>query len=38
MVPSGRHGVAQGMERLLKKLNLLLVGDKKWRGRDTRSL
>lgn len=37
MVPSGRHGVAQGMERL-KKLNLSLVGNKKWRGRDTRSL
>lgn len=27
MVPSGRHGVAKGMEQLLMKLNMLLIGN-----------
>lgn len=37
MVPSGRHGVAKGMERLLMKLNLLLIVNRQ-KGRDIRSL
>lgn len=33
MVPSGRHGVATGMERLLLKLNLLLIGNREMEGK-----
>lgn len=32
MVPSGRHGVAKGMERLLMTLHLLLIGNKEMEG------
>lgn len=33
MVPSGRHGVAKGMEQLLITLHLLLIGNREMEGK-----